>query len=107
MAPSWIMLILSILFNVIGTTFVKLTVGFTKLWPTLWMFFFYGLSLFCFGIALKHINISVAYAVWAGLGTLLITLIGVFFFKEAMTAVKAAAIFFVIAGVVALRLTAP
>ena len=53
--------------------------------------------------AIKKIEISVAYAVWSGVGTALIALIGILYFKEAATMLKFASIFLIVAGVVGLK----
>jgi small multidrug resistance pump len=55
--------------------------------------------------ALKKIDMSMAYAVWAGVGTALITLVGIFFFKEPATMLKLASIALIIIGVVGLHLS--
>ena len=55
--------------------------------------------------AIKKIEISVAFAVWSGVGTALIALIGILYFKEAATMLKIASIFLIIAGVVGLKVS--
>lgn len=100
---SWFILILSILLEVAGTTNLKLAQGFTKVIPTLLVFLFYGLSFWGLSTALKTIEIGMAYAIWAGLGTALVVLIGVLFFGEKTTALKMISIALIIAGVVGLR----
>jgi len=68
------------------------------------MFAFYALSFVFLTFVLKKINVSVAYAVWSGLGTALIAVIGVIWFKEPMHAIKIASIGLIILGVVGLNL---
>ncbi len=75
---SWFYLILAIILEIIGTTSMKLSQGFTKTLPSIVMFIFYILSLISLTLALKKVDVSVAYAVWSGLGTTLIALIGIF-----------------------------
>lgn len=84
---------------------MKLSHGFTRATPTIVMFCLYGLSLAALTVGVKHIDISVAYAVWSGLGTALIAVIGVFVFHEPMTALKTASLFLIVAGVVGLNVT--
>jgi small multidrug resistance pump len=67
---------------------MKLSDGFSKLTPSILMFIFYGLSFALFVLALKRIDVSVAYAIWSGLGVLLIAIVGTLYFKEPMTALK-------------------
>ena len=97
-------LILAILFEVAGTTSMKLSLGFTKPIPSILIFVFYILSFSFLTLSLKRMEISVAYAIWAGLGTLLIAIIGVGFFNETMTLIKVLSLFFIIAGVMGLKM---
>ena len=107
MAPftSWIFLILAIGFEVAGTTSMKMADGFTRLVPSIAVFAFYGFSLAFLTLALKRIDVSVAYAVWSGLGVVAISIIGVMAFSEAMTIAKGGFIGLIIIGVVGLNLT--
>ncbi len=102
---TWVYLILAILLEVSGTTCMKLSEGFTKLVPSIWLFVFYTLSLGMLTLALKRIDVSVAYAVWSGVGTALIATIGVLWFKEPATALKLVSLALIIAGVVGLNLS--
>lgn len=102
---SWIYLILAILFEVSGTTSMKLSEGFTKFWPSVLLFAFYTLSFTSLTFALKTIDVSIAYAIWSGLGTITITMIGIFWFNEPGNAIKFASIALIIIGVVGLNLS--
>ncbi len=102
---SWLYLICAIVFEVAGTTSMKLSFGFTKLLPSILLFVFYGLSFVAFTIALKGMEVSIAYAVWAGIGTLLIAVIGMAYFKEAVSVMKLCSIALIIIGVVGLHLS--
>ena len=66
---TWLYLILAILLEVSGTTCMKLSEGFTKLVPSVLIFVFYTASFGMLTLALKRIDVSVAYAVWSGMGT--------------------------------------
>ena len=100
----WVLLGLSIVTEVAGTTSMKLSAGFTKPLFTALIFVFYGVSFYLFAIAVKNIDLGVAYAIWAGLGTGLIALIGVVYFQEGMDGIKLLSIGAIIAGVVGLNL---
>ena len=102
---TWVYLVLAILLEVSGTTCMKLSEGFTKLVPSILLFVFYTLSLGMLTLALKRIDVSVAYAVWSGVGTALIGTIGVLWFKEPATALKLVSLALIIAGVVGLNLS--
>lgn len=100
----WIWLFAAILLEVAATVFMKLSNGFTKVGPTVIMALLYGISFFPLAIALKKMDVSVAYAVWSAVGTALVTLLGIFLFKETMSLTKVFAIALIILGVVALNL---
>ena len=101
---TWTYLILAILFEVSGTTCMKLSQGFTKTVPSILLFVFYTLSFAMLTLALKKLDVSVAYAVWSGMGTALIATIGVLWFKEPVTALKLISLGLIIIGVVGLNL---
>ncbi|MEJ5301065.1 MAG: multidrug efflux SMR transporter [Thermodesulforhabdaceae bacterium] len=101
---AWIFLIVAIIFEVAGTTSMKLSEGFSRLVPSIMLFVFYAASFVGVTLALKEIDVSVAYAIWSGLGTALITLIGIFFFREAVTVLKIVSIILIIIGIVGLNL---
>jgi small multidrug resistance pump len=101
---SWLFLVLAIVLEVSGTTSMKLSQGFTRLLPSALVFVFYGLSLSALTLALKGIEVSIAYAVWSGLGTALIATAGVAWFKEPLTPLKLASIALIIVGVIGLNL---
>jgi small multidrug resistance pump len=102
---SWLYLVLAIVLEVSGTTSMKLSQGFTKVWPSVLMFLFYGLSLGALTLALKNIDVSVAYAVWSGLGTALIASVGVLWLKEPLNTLKVVSLMLIIIGVIGLNLS--
>lgn len=99
------LLLLAIVFEVFGTTCMKLSQGFSKLLPSILIFVFYALSFFFLTLALKGIDVSISYAIWAGLGTAFITVIGIFWFKEPVNALKMVSLIVVVAGVIGLNLS--
>lgn len=100
---AWILLGFSIASEVAGTTALKLSDGFTRPMYVALVVVFYGCSFYAFALALRHIHLGVAYAIWAGLGTASIALIGLFFFGEAITWLKAVSMIAIVAGVVGLN----
>jgi small multidrug resistance pump len=102
---SWLYLVLAIVLEVSGTTSMKLSHGFTKMLPSVLMFLFYGLSLSALTLALKRIDVSMAYAVWSGLGTALIAVIGVVWLKEPLNTLKIVSLTLIIIGVIGLNLS--
>lgn len=105
MPVYWIYLLLSIGCEVLGTTFLKISNGFTKIVPSILVGVFYILALPFWALALKRIDISVAYTVGSAIGTASIAIIGYILFKEQMTAFKITAITMIVAGIIMLNLS--
>lgn len=97
-------LLLAIFLEVAGITSMKLSNGFSNITPSIFIFIFYLFSFIFLTLTLKRLEVSIVYALWSGLGTLLIAVIGVGFFHEPMTAIKIISLSFIILGVVGLRL---
>lgn len=102
---TWLYLVLAIILEVSGTTCMKLSEGFKKPVPSILLFVFYSLSFVMMTLALKRIDVSVAYAVWSGMGAALMATIGILWFKEPVTALKLISLVLIIAGVVGLNLS--
>ena len=102
---SQIALALAIVLEVAGTVSMKLSEGFANTGYSIALFILYILSFTALTIALKEIDVSIAYAIWAGAGTALISLIGVYYFQEPATAIKIGSIGLIIIGVVGLNLS--
>jgi len=101
---AWFYLLAAIILEVSGTTCMKLSQGFTRLLPSVLLFIFYGLSFTCLTLVLKKIEVSIAYAVWSGLGTAIIATIGILYFQESMGPLKLVSLALVIIGVIGLNL---
>ena len=102
---SWLFLTLAIVLEVCGTTCMKLAEGFSRLIPSVLIFVFYGFSFAAFTLALRRIDLSFAYPVWAGLGVLLIGTIGILYFKEPISILKIISMMFIVGGVVGLHVS--
>lgn len=102
---SWLLLTLAIVLEVTGTTNMKLSEGFSKVLPTFFVFVFYGLSIGALTLALNRIEVSMAYAVWSGMGTALVAVVGMLVFKEPVTAAKLGGLALIVVGVAILNLT--
>jgi small multidrug resistance pump len=100
----WIYLALGIIFEVLGTVCMKYAEGFTKLWPSVLVFVFYGISLGLLVLVLEKYEVSIAYAIWASAGTALIAAIGIVFFNEPVSVAKVVSILLIIAGIIGLEL---
>jgi small multidrug resistance pump len=98
-------LAMAILLEVVGTTCMKLSEGFTRLIPSVLVFVLYMVSFAFMILALKKLELGVVYAIWAGLGTALIALIGIVWFQESVSLLKIVSIVFIVLGVMGLRLS--
>ena len=103
----WWYLLAAIGFEISGTTCMKLSAGFTKPLPSVGIFVFYTASIVCLTLAVRVIDISVAYAIWSAVGVAVIATVGVFVFGEQMNATRLFFLSTIIVGVVGLQLTAP
>lgn len=97
-------LILAIVCEVAGTTALKFTNGFTNIGPSAVVVIGYGLSYYFLSLALKSYGIGALYAIWAGVGTVLIYLIGIWFLKEPFHPIQLLWIGLIIAGVTGLQM---
>ncbi|HEV7231971.1 MAG TPA: multidrug efflux SMR transporter [Bacteroidia bacterium] len=104
MGWNWLILGLGIVFEVLGTICMKLAEGFTKLVPSVLVFLFYGLSLVSLVFVLKKMEVSIAYAIWASMGIVLIAVIGMIFYKEPVSAAKVISILLIVAGIFGLEM---
>ena len=102
---GWVLLVVAILLEVAGTTNMKLSEGFSKLVPSVLVIFFYALSIIALTFAVNRLDVSVAYAVWSGMGTALVAMIGLWFFQESITSIKLVALGLIVVGVAMLHLT--
>lgn len=99
----FIYLALAICLEVFGSTMLKLSEGFTVLYPSIGVVLGFLLSFVFLGLSLNGLPLSTAYAIWAGLGTAFTALIGIIVFHEAVDLVKIIALLLIIVGVVMLN----
>ncbi|MFE6827407.1 DMT family transporter [Streptomyces sp. NPDC057690] len=90
--------------EVAATTAMKYSDGFSRLWPSLLTASGYVVSFLLLAQTLKTVGIGTAYAIWAGVGTAAIAVIGLALFGESLTPVKAVGILLIVGGVVVLNL---
>jgi small multidrug resistance pump len=96
-------LAIAILAEVIGTSALKATRGFTRLVPSLVVVLSYAVAFYFLSLALKVIPVGVAYAVWSGVGIALITLIGWVVYRQRLDTPALAGIGLIVLGVVVLN----
>ncbi len=97
-------LILAIVAEATGTTFVKVSEGFTKPVPSVLVLVSYASSLGFLGLALKKLDLGLAYAVWSDFGIALTASVGILWFEEPLTALKVVSLGLIMAGVLGLNL---
>tara|TARA_B100001093_G_scaffold200680_1_gene192814 strand:+ start:1054 stop:1386 length:333 start_codon:yes stop_codon:yes gene_type:complete len=101
---KWVLLGFAIISEVIATSSLKSTEGFTKLWPSLLVLLGYSAAFYFLSLTLDTIPIGVAYAVWSGIGVAGIALVSVLFFDQRLDAGAVIGMGLIVAGVIVLRL---
>ena len=102
---GWFVLMVAIVFEIVGTTCMKLSDGFERVGPTIGLIVAYGISFGALTLAIKTVDVGVAYAVWSGLGTAAIAAIGMVMFGEPFSYLRVFWIGVIVAGVVGLQLS--
>ncbi|MEV7318696.1 multidrug efflux SMR transporter [Streptomyces sp. NPDC093970] len=90
--------------EVAATTALKYSEGFSRLWPSLLTALGYLVSFLLLAATLKTVSIGTAYAIWSGVGTAAIAVLGLLLFGEGLSLVKVAGIVLIVCGVVVLNL---
>jgi small multidrug resistance pump len=101
---SWLYLLIAILFGVLGTVSLKLSHGLQKWKPSFSLVVFYTICLAAMTLAVQGIDLSIVYAIWSGVGTVLVAIIGVLIFEESISIKKIISLILVVAGVVGINL---
>lgn len=101
----WLWLALAIVLEVAGTVCMKFANGFTRFVPSALVVLFYGTSIWAMTLSLRSLPVSIMYAIWAGVGTASIAVIGVIWFREPINTVKIISLLLIVLGVVGLNLS--
>jgi small multidrug resistance pump len=101
---SWLFLFGAILAEVIGTTALKATQGFTRLAPSLVVVVAYALAFYLLSRTMQTIPMSISYAVWSGVGIVLITLIGYLVYRQSLDLPALIGLGLILAGVLVIHL---
>lgn len=102
---AYLYLIVAIIAEVIGTSSLKASEGFTKLGPSLVVVVGFAVAFFFLSLTLRTIPIGIAYAIWSGFGTALIVLIGAVSFRQVPDLGAVLGIGLIVAGVVVIKMT--
>lgn len=100
---SWLMLVVAIAAEVIATSTLKSTEGFTRLWPSVVVVVCYEIAFILLALTLKKIPVGVVYAVWSGVGVALVTLIAWLFLDQTLDAAGVVGVSLIVGGVVVIN----
>ncbi|SHE39524.1 small multidrug resistance pump [Seinonella peptonophila] len=100
---AYVYLALAIIGELVGTTALKATEGFSKMLPSILVILGYGISFYSLSLSLKHFPLGMTYAIWAGLGTALTAIIGFIMWKESLRWPQLLGILLIIVGVILLN----
>jgi len=101
---QWFLLATAILFETIGTTALKASDGFSRLWPSVAAGLAYMLSFWLLALVLRTIPVGIAYAIWSGLGICFIAMIGYFVFHQRLDLPAILGLVLIIAGILVINL---
>ena len=104
---SWLILIIAGLLEVCWASSLKATAGFTRLWPTVFFVVTLAGSMFLLSVAVKHLPVGTAYAVWVGVGAAGTALVAVLFMGETITVMRGFFLALLIVSIAGLKLTTP
>lgn len=100
---AWIFLGVAIVSEVVGTSFLKQSDGFSKPIPTVITLVAYGIAFYALANAVRDIELGTAYAIWAGVGTALIVLIGWAVFHQSLDWAAVVGVGLIVLGVVVIN----
>lgn len=104
---GWSLLMLGILFEVSGNYCLKLSDGFSNLLASIGCFAFFAIAIALITLSAKTLDVSIVYAIWSGVGVVLVTVIGALFFAEQITLTKLFFIALILVGVLGLHYVSP
>ena len=104
LSNPWVLLLLAISAEVIGTSCLRLSEGMTRLWPTLLVFTAYAIAMALLSKVVLSIPLGLTYALWSGIGTVVIVLVGRFAYSQMLQPTQLLGIGLITAGVVLVNL---
>ena len=105
MLPAWSLLLLAIAAEVIGTSCLKLSDGFSRLWPSVVVLLAYSTSMLLLSRVVQTIPLGITYALWSGIGIVAIVLVGVLVYRQVPTSTQLFGMALITAGVVMVNIT--
>ncbi|WP_281280385.1 DMT family transporter [Pelagibacterium montanilacus] len=107
---TYVFLMIAIVAEVIATSALKATEGFTRLWPTALVAIGYGTAFYFLSLTLRTMPVGVAYAIWSGLGIVLVSIVGYAVYRQALDAPALLGMGLIVSGVIVINVfsrTAP
>ncbi|AIQ23896.1 MULTISPECIES: DMT family transporter [Paenibacillus] len=102
---SYVLLATAIICEVFGSSMLKVSNGFKRVFPSIGVILGMGLAFYSLSLALKTIPLGTAYAIWSGVGTALTAIIGVVIYKENFNRKKLLGLLLIIGGVIIMKLS--
>ncbi|MCY0963785.1 DMT family transporter [Parathalassolituus penaei] len=102
--PGWVYLVVAILAEVMATTALKASDGMTRWVPAIVVVAGYGLAFFCLALSMRHFAVGIVYAIWAGAGIVLISMVGWLWFGEKPDLAAFVGMGLILSGVLVLNL---
>lgn len=99
-----VILFLAVAAEIVGTSGLKASEGFTRLWPVAVVLVGYGASFYLLALTLQYLPLGVVYAIWSGLGTVGTVIVGVLYWRESLDLAGAVGIALIVVGVAVLNL---
>jgi small multidrug resistance pump len=103
---KWLLLGIAISSETVATTALKYSDGFTRIAPSAIVLLGYAIAFYCLSLTLRQVPVGIAYAIWSGVGTTLITVFGWVFFGQKLDTASIAGIGLIVAGVVTMNVLA-
>lgn len=104
LAMTYFYLAIAIIAEVIATSALKASDGFSRLWPSIVTAIGYSIAFWCLSLTLKVIPTGIVYAIWSGVGIVLISAVGWFWFKQSLDTPALIGLGLIIAGVLVINL---
>ncbi|MBN3855167.1 MULTISPECIES: DMT family transporter [unclassified Paraburkholderia] len=103
-SSPWLILAIAIVAEVIATSALRASNGFSRLVPSAIVIAGYGVSFYCLSLTLKTLPVGIVYAVWSGVGIVLITLVAIVLYKQIPDLPAMLGLGLIVAGVLVLNL---
>ncbi|MFN4768893.1 MAG: DMT family transporter [Candidatus Kapaibacterium sp.] len=100
----WLTLAIAIIAEVVGTSALRASEGFTKVVPSILVVAGYSVAFYFLSLTLKNIPVGIAYAIWSGVGTVLITIVGVVVFNQRLDVPAIVGLSLILIGVLVINL---